>query len=389
MLASLNKLGVHLASTGKFVAAATAFERALNIESEPGVRVNYANVLRRMWRFEEAAKALEGAPDNDFTRFVRGSLDIETGDPISAAIELAFIEDQTAHIRFCRAMASLQAKDWKTGFELYDARLEMNEPLRSDLPRWQGEQGAVLAHHEQGFGDGLMFARFLNGRTVSVPGALLRLFLASGFNAVSMTSHTPKADYISPLMSLPRWDGVDTIEPPAPYMRAHEEYPIPKPPGTKLTVGLVWTAKAQDSKRGMEEALHGWQKSIPLELLLPLAAIPGVQLYGLQTGEAAKDVPRIGADGLIINVGTAVMDFADLAAFMASMDLIVTVDTAPIHLAGAMGKPTIGLLSYPRSWQWPVGPNPWYRTVDLIQQPKPFDWEGVVAILRERIEAMV
>ncbi len=387
-----NSLGIALADHGKFDAAAVAFKRALTLLDDRGVRANYANVLRRLWRFEEAAKeVMQADPEHEFTKYVKASLSLECGQPETAALLLEEIPDPSAHIRFCKAMAYLQCGQWQKGFEHYEARLELNEQPKSNLPKWTGQPGTVLVHHEQGFGDSLMMSRFIGNKTFSVPPPLLRLFKeGSSIKTVAMNAGLPRSDYITPLMSLPHILGIKNIEPPKPYLWAPEEYPVPKGPSTKLAVGLVWTAKANPSNKGTEETIHGWQKSIPFNLLLSLAAIPGVSLYGLQTGEAAKDIEKAGATALVSNLANAILDFADLAGFMASLDLIISVDTAPLHLAGALGKPAIGLLSYPRSWQWMTGERTaWYDSIELIAQEKPGDWAGVIERLQAKIEAML
>lgn len=395
--AQQNAIGIYLAKRGMFATSAVAFKRVLNEQDEPGVRVNYANVLRRLWRFDEArAEITQVLEDNDFSRFVRASIQLETNDPVGAVEWMERLEKQTPHFRFCTAMAALQAGQWEKGFGHYEARLELNKPPPAALPKWEGQEGIVLAHHEQGYGDSIMFSRFLRYEphnthfVFSVPSPLYRLFHQSGFDTLNTNSRiAPEAQYIAPLMSLPHRLGMTDIETLPPYIRAIDRYPLPTPAGTRLKVGIVWTAKANSQPKGMEETLHGWQKSIPLEALLPLATIPGVSLYALQTGEAAKDVERIGADALMTNLGNAIMDFADMASFMASMDVIVSVDTAPLHLAGALGKKAFGLLSYPRSWQWGTqAQTPWYASIETIQQPRPFDWEGAVETLCNKVAAL-
>lgn len=391
ILEGYNNLGIQQAVRGHFPAAEVSFLRALNALDERGVRANYANALRRMWRFKEASQQIRKAnPRQDFTHYVKGSIAYETGHALDAIKHLSRIKNATADNNYLLAMAHLQAGLWKEGFRLHEARHERNKLPNSGLPQWEGQAGQVLVHHEQGFGDSLMMSRFLqSGQILSVPSPLLRLFQASGFNAQSMSLPMPKADYIAPLMSLPYILGIDHIEPPGQYLRAPEAFYLPAPAGTKLKIGLVWTAKAQDQAKGREEALHGEQKSIPLELLLPLASTPGVACYGLQTGEAAKDISKLGAEALIMNLGQGIMDFADLASFMASMDLIVSVDTAPLHLAGALNKPAIGLLCYPGSWQWMEGDKtPWYSSITLVRQPKPFDWKSAVDRVYTMIEQM-
>jgi hypothetical protein len=121
--------------------------------------------------------------------------------------------------------------------------------------------------------------------------------------------------------------------------------------------------------------------------LRPLARIPGVRLYSLQYGEAARDIERCGASPPIIDLEPRLRDWSDTAAYMAQLDLIVSIDSAPLHLAGAMNKRCVALLPYSPCWRWGVGieENCFYPTMTLLRQDKPGDWGGVMNRLRHII----
>jgi hypothetical protein len=132
-----------------------------------------------------------------------------------------------------------------------------------------------------------------------------------------------------------------------------------------------------------DEALHGQQKSMPLEVLLELTSIPGIALYGLQPG--TTDIDDLEAGHLVTDLGPRIHDFADLASFINALDLVVSVDTAPAHLAGAMGKPVVVCMPHQRNWNWGTADrSPWYDSARIVrQQPGGWKPEPIVAKVRE------
>ena len=400
-----NGQGVALAQSGHFTAAAAALEQAIADDPERGdYHANIANVYRRLWRFEDAAKeitlALKLGADTVPTGFIAGCLAADAGQPGEAVrwFDKVLAWDAPHYLRTARAYSLLASGQWARGFREFESRIEST--TKTTLPIWDGSPGKTVAiHHEQGFGDTIMASRFLRQIPADlfkrvyfgVPGPLLRLFEGQDIGPcelLSMNQDMPEVDAVLPLMSLPDRLGVETVASPV-YLTAKHAYSIRRPPGAKLAIGLVWRSKAQGIGLHFEHALHGEQKSIPLELLLPLAGIPGIALYGLQTGDAAADIDRLGAASLIDNLGPKILDFADLAGFVAGLDMVISVDTAPAHLAGALGKPTIVLLNTQGSWQWGTGDrSPWYGdNLQVVRQPKPHDWQGAVEQVRAIIEA--
>ena len=115
------------------------------------------------------------------------------------------------------------------------------------------------------------------------------------------------------------------------------------------------------------------------DLIEHLAPIPGVALYSLQVGEAAREL--VAGPGVVIHdLSRRLRDWGDTAAYMAALDLIVSVDSAPLHLAGAMGRPCVGLLPYVPCWRWGFDADrtPWYPTMRLLRQHAVGDWRGVI-----------
>lgn len=259
------------------------------------------------------------------------------------------------------------------------------------IPRWKGEPIAgqrILLHAEQGMGDTLQFVRYVpmvaarGGRVVlaTVP-ALAPLF--DGMPGVEelVTGTRPPGDlaWHCPLMSLPLAFGTtrDTIPGPWPYLRAPADRLAPwrdRVGGDGVVkVGLVW--------KGQPKLRRDRDRSLPAAKLAPLAGIAGVRYYALQKtadGSGFADLPAaLGATDL----ADGFSDYAETAAALMALDLVVTVDTSVAHLAGALGRPVWLLISKVPDWRWGEqgSDSPWYPSVRLFRQTVAGVWDDVVA----------
>jgi hypothetical protein len=149
--------------------------------------------------------------------------------------------------------------------------------------------------------------------------------------------------------------------------------------GSGIRVGLVW---ASQSKHRTANA-----KSLALAALAPLAGVPGVRYYSLQKGEAARQLERAPPGMQVEDLDRELLDFSDTAAALANLDLVISVDTAVAHLAGAMGRPAWTLLKFAPDWRWLLGRAdcPWYPTMRLFRQQAPGAWDAVVG---EAVQAL-
>jgi hypothetical protein len=192
-----------------------------------------------------------------------------------------------------------------------------------------------------------------------------------------MDKGTPPPPYHlwAPLLSLP-WllkTGGDFLPGSVPYLKAPERIMgVRRPAGTRLTVGLVWAGKPTPRDR-----------SWPLDMMLPLLSDPRVAIHSLQVGPRSGDLDRLGVRYLVHDLAPNLANFADTAAAMAALDLIVTVDTSVAHLAGALGRPVWVLLRHVSDWRWgdERTDNAWYPTMRLFRQPDPLDYATPVAEL--------
>jgi len=371
-----NLFGMALVELGDMQAAIAEFDRAAVLDADEGaVWANLGMALKIEGRFDEAIaahdKAVACAPN----------------DP---------------RLRLNRAVAYLRAGRMAEAWPDFESRLAsprgLKLPIEKLLPAVDGIDltgRTVLAWHEEGFGDTLHFGRYLpmlaaRGATVLVrlPADLHRLFASmTEVTVVDERSPLPAFDWHIPVFSLPRAFAttVETIPATIPYLR-----PAPSlvagwgdrlnaalPPG-KFRVGLVWAGQARPWLPWFT-TLDG-RRSMALATLAPLGAVPGIALVCLQKGPAADEARTPPAGMVLHNPMAAVTDFADTAAIVANLDLVVSVDTSMVHLAGAIGKPVLMLDRYDSCWRWLSGreDSPWYPAMRILRQTVPGDWDGVV-----------
>jgi len=363
---------------------------------------NFGNALKSVGKVEEGIGELRRALELDPAAAVawRNLADAQVlaGRPADALVCLDHalaLEPWDGDARFVRGTTRLQMGDWAGGWEDYEYRYALpwtvGRKPRFLQPLWDGESldgKTILIHDEQGFGDTFQFARFIP--QVKALGArvyfqvirdLVGLF--QGFPGIDGVFErgveTPPFDVWSPLMSLPRVLGtrVDTIPGGVPYFRAErrraQRWRRRLDVAAGLKVGLVWAGTP---------TLNGdhW-RSPGLKALAPLLEVPGVTFFALQVGHGRRDLDGFAAPANFVDLGADINGFDDTAAIMAGLDLVVSSCTAPLHLAGAMGRPVWALLSSFGDWRWLEGraDSPWYPTMRLFRQKRLGDWEDVVA----------
>jgi Flp pilus assembly protein TadD len=257
------------------------------------------------------------------------------------------------------------------------------------VPAWDGSGFAgrtLLLHTEQGLGDAMQFGRYIplvqarGGRVVlECPRPLLRLFAASfpDLELVERDQPVPPFDLQAALPSLPGLFAttVETVPAPIPYLRSPARQPAATD-GGELRVGLTWSCSAPSSGR-----------DVPAAALAPLLGLPGVRVHALQLGPAAGQLAGLPGAERVIDLAPRISDFADTAALVAELDLMISVDTSVVHLAGGMGRPVWVMLPHRADWRWleERGDSPWYPTARLFRQPAPGDWESVVAAMGEAL----
>ena len=320
-----------------------------------------------------------------------------------------------------RALCQLETGDFDKGWREYEWRWERPSLRASrrvfDQPLWLGDTPiagkTLLLHAEQGLGDTLQFCRYAalaaqRGATVllEVPPELSRLLtnLEGVSQLIEQGQALPPFDLHCPLLSLPLAFGtrLDTIPAAMPYLFAGETQAawgdqMKAEASGKLKVGLVWAGGNRPHVPELRK--NDLRRSIALQQLAPILDVPKVQFYSLQVGPAARQLRAMQGEqdasvhvdaGSIIDHTERLDDFADTAALIANLDLIISVDTSTAHLAGAMGRPVWILNRFDTCWRWLLerDDSPWYPSARLFRQPSLGDWDGVIDRVRTALQAL-
>jgi tetratricopeptide (TPR) repeat protein len=393
-------LGAALASAQRWDHAIAAYEAAGRLKPDfADAHYNLGNALRAIERFDQAVAAYQQAVriNPSFAEAISnlgivlrslGRLD-EARGAYDRAIEL---NPESPEPHWNRAVTLLLAGDYERGWAAYEWRLRQPwaKPRRFAVPRWEGEELAgrtILLHAEQGLGDTIQFARYIplvaerGGRVIIECQPELRDLLTSlpgTHHVIPQGAALPKFDVHCPLMSLPGIFAtrLDSIPATKLYLTADPRLVEAwrdrlKTDAGRIKVGLAWA--------GRPEHQSDRQRSMSLADLTPLAAVAPVDFYSLQKG-AIADPHRPPEWFGLIDCALNLITFADTAALVHHMDLVICVDTAVAHLAGAMGKPVWLLLPVVPDWRWLLerSDTPWYPTMRLFRQEQPGKWAGPV-----------
>ena len=413
---ALSNLGAVLNIAGCHPAAEASCRAAL--ATRPGFWAalgNLGTALHHQQRYDEAiaayVAALRSNPDDVNAC---SNLGVALAAQWRMADSLAFhdiavaLAPDSAEIRVQRALALLAAGDLERGFAENEWR--WRRPGMRELalagPQWRGEapEGrTILVHDEAGFGDTLQFVRYASALAargarvvLQVQPPLVRLLRRSlpGMAAVVARGEAlPDYDLHCPMMSLPYGFGtrLETVPGSTPYLTpcddavARWRTRLHGAGRQRLWVGLVWAGASWPLWAGAPPpgTAAVWpldrRRSMTLDRLAPLAGVPGVRFVSLQLGAAAAASSPPGMD--LLDPMAEMADFDDTAALVANLDLVIAVDTAVAHLAGALGRPVWLLSRYDACWRWLAGrrDSPWYPGLRVYRQPDPGNWESVVA----------
>ncbi len=412
---ALNNLGLALAEAGRPAEAVPVLRQAARLQpASPAAWNNLARALTDLARFAEAeaavAEALRLEPGGAEGHHHLGNLYKEQGrleEALACYRQALRLDPHSAATQYNRALALLQAGDYARGWPAYEWRWKRKKakPRTFREPAWDGGPLAgrtILLWCEQGLGDALQFVRYaprVKARGAAVvlecPGYLLPLLsTCPGVDRlVAEGAAPPPFDVQVPLMSLPGLLGTTLATVPAavPYLSADparvERWGQQLRATGAFTVGVVWQGNPY----------HQWDRhrSAPLAAFAPLAAVEGVRLVSLQRVHGLEQLGRLGGRFAVAELagefdgpGAA---FLDTAAVMAGLDLVVSVDTAAAHLAGALGVPAWVALAAVADWRWLVGreDTPWYPTLRLFRQAAPGDWPGVFGRMAAELARLV
>lgn len=320
------------------------------------------------------------------------------------------VNPAAAETHWNRSLCLLQLGQLEAGWAEYEWRWERSRIKASRRtfaqPLWLGnfsiDGKTILLHAEQGLGDTLQFCRY--AKTVSklgakvvleVPRELMRLMSTlDGVNQLIEAGHAlPPFDCHCPLLSLPLACKTDLASIPSktPYLFAdpqasrewHER--IAAPAQKCLNVGLVWAGGNRPHVAELRK--NDARRSITFERLAPILDVPNVRFFSLQKGPAARQLQHDDSHLDVIDYTEELDDFADTAALVANLDLVISVDTSTAHLAGALDKPVWILNRFDTCWRWMLErtDTPWYAQAKLFRQPALGDWDSVIRNVRDAL----
>jgi len=403
---AMHLLGVILHQRGQNAPAQDLIRQAIQIEpNDFAAHNNLGEVLKTNGDFEGAlacarrALELNGHFGPAHTSIAENLMNLgrigEAADHASKAISLG-LDDPSAHV--VRARYLLLTGQLTRGWPEYEWRLRKYPQLRRQLPmpRWTGGKvpgQSILLTAEQGYGDVIQFVRYadvLAARDLEVyvechPELKRVMQRAAGVvQAFAAGEALPRCDAHIPLPSLPLAfnTSIKTIPVQIPYITPHPKLAeawadLAKTDKAGFKVGIAWA--------GRNTQVEDQLRSCPLDILSSIAEIEGVTLYSLQKGADPAAMEAL----QIIDRTSRMSDFADTAGLIANLDLVITVDTAVAHLAGAMGKPVWIMLPYAPEWRWMMDrdDSPWYPTAKLFRQRSAGDWTETVKRVSDYLRA--
>lgn len=415
---AFNNLGNALKETGSTDEAIDAYRKCISlkpgfVEAYNNLGNAYLDAERHAEALEQYRKALELDPGFSEAYNNLGSAYQTLGDPENAlaCYQKAVEYNPEFHAAiFGRGVMHLLTGNFAEGWRDYECRWQGSyqakqvRPPKFPYPQWQGQAPApgsrILVYHEQGFGDTIQFVRYLPllagqfAETVfvcqkellplvrhSLPGTSIRLVSSEEGPKAALE----KFDWHCPLLSLPLAFDTrgDSIPANCPYL-------VPPPDQAEfwkrrlasaapLRIGLAWS--------GNPQLKDDRCRSIPLARFGHLFELGGIGWFSLQKGGSAEEIAQAGLDRVLVDHSRDFSDFADTAAMIANLDLVISVDTAVAHLAGAMGKPVWLLNRHSSEWRWQLrrSDSPWYPSMKIFRQPARGDWDSVLREIAEEL----
>ena len=406
-----NDLGETLRALGRHEEAVHHLERAVALD--PRLAHAYGNLaaaLVSVNRPEDALRwaqeSLWRATDKAVAHCDLGSILGRLGRPKEAIHQYRLalaLKPGDPRVRYFDSLTRLSLGEWPEAWAGHECRLQL--PLgvagRRHFPQpwWRGESGiqgrSILLHAEQGLGDTLQFVRY--APLVAQFGATVLLEVQFGLRSVldrlpgvsavfEQGEKLPSFDLQCSLMSLPHVFGtrLDTVPAAIPYLSARPDrvaaWTRVLDPWQRMRVGLAWSGSASHASDR--------SRSIPLAGLAPLVERTDLEWHVIQRDIRPADRTILDDWDQITDNSGSLTDFTETAALISLMDLVITVDTAVAHLAGALGKPVWLLLAHSADWRWLQGraDTPWYPTMRLFRQPRQGDWAAVLTEIGRQLD---
>jgi Tfp pilus assembly protein PilF len=409
--AALALLGSVLAHRNETIEATRLLEQACALRPNVASWHNNLSSLYRMdCQLDRAVEhghiAVQAAPNAPLMRLSLAKAQMDRGDhadAIASFLEVLSREPANPEAHLAIGQILLAHRETEPGWREYEwrNRLDAAKGTLPDMarPEWNGmalPTGTIMLIGDQGFGDTIMFARYIP----LVAARCARVILACGVELHSLLANIPGVH-----ASFTRWQDAppytvwcrlsslggifattpDTIPGPPPYLHAdparsaavaaafNARFPVRKP-----RIGLFWSGRPTHP--------NDRRRSLRLAQLAPITELKKFDFISLQKQVPEADAARLAAAPNILDLAAdlpafALTDFAATAAIIANLDLLISVDSAVVHLAGALGKPVIMLTGTPADWRWMLdrADSPWYPSLSIVRQPTPGDWTSVIS----------
>ena len=399
---ALHLLGVSVYQSEQYDIAINLITQAIQIDStKPLFFTNLGNAFQKQGKLEKSVqayrKAIQIQPGYAEAYFNLGNSLREQGklkESTQAYQKAIQIQPDYADAHFNLAMLLLLQGQFVEGWEKYEWRWDSSlksQKRNFKRPLWDGtslSSKSILIYAEQGFGDSIQFVRYIDlfPDTATIIVACqpeLKSLLKSIERIdtlVTKGEDIPNFDFHAPIVSLPHIFGtvLETIPAKIPYL-----YPDKNPDFSFLSdderdlkVGIAWA--------GSPTHINDRNRSISLNNFKCLLDIKGCEFFSLQVGEHHRDIKQCGYSRIIKDLGKQFTNFHHTASVILQLDLVISVDTAVAHLAGALGKPVWTLLPFIPDWRWMLNrsDSPWYPSMTLFRQRKRGDWHSVFQEIR-------
>ena len=398
---------------GQIEEAVIDYDRAIELKPDYAKAYNNRGIaFQALVRLEEAIKSYDKAiqlnPDYAEAYNNRGTAlqdSVRLEEAIKSYEKAIQISPDLYPASYNRSLAWLLGGNFQQGWPAYEFRLKALEHLKRTFQqgtKWKAEplEGKIVfVYTEQGFGDTIQFVRYLpvikklGGKVIfEVRQPLLRLIETfKGYDRLVTygqnedVSAMNRFDYHVPLLSLPGLFNttLENIPSASPYLSVDKKilrmWQTRIASNELIKVGIVWAGSSTHKKDHM--------RSIRLSDFRALTDIKGVKLFSLQKEKHAKWTDIDPGEVVDIDLGVDILDFADTAAIIENLDLVISVDTSVAHLAGALGKEVWTLLPFSPDWRWMLNrsDSPWYPTMRLFRQPSVCDWKSVLQEVRKAL----
>jgi tetratricopeptide (TPR) repeat protein len=382
------------------------FEKSLELEKDNfDSYFNLALAYKNNMQFDKAIEIYQTAasinPDNSSIYFNLANIFEQIGDTYKAIEYYEKAKECTKElkdkdIQYSLGVSYLKIKDFEKGLKNYEYRQSKDfailcqtlqyKDLMTSKPLWNGEKMSdknIFVYYESALGDTLMYCRYLHlvkdmcAKVLFKPQyCFIDLFKENNFDVQIIDSETLSEninfDAHIPLMSIPYVLGLNTENIPFSegYLKANQKKAITYKEQyfntDKFKIGIKWKGNTNDLSR-----------VLPTEYFNKFFNLPNTQFYSLQKGDGIEELENFPPNSNIINLGENFKDFSDTAAAIENLDLVICNDTSVAHLAGAMGKPCSIMLPFVSNWRWynDMSYSPWYKSVKLFKQNKPYNWE--------------